>query len=353
MSSTLALLFSNTRLQSVDLSTEFLFGESLMAQTSGASTAERFPQCLDNSLMSWNKHRQAGSFSFRGVLDKTWFKEYRSLFSFVDAHVYRALKSATEMKTQLLTKPQRQNILLHELARKIRCPITLRFELINVFLPSRDTTAALLSNVFVQLARHPSYWTQLRQSALSLPLDLTDPSSLSFSTLNTLIPFKRVIQETLRTLGPAERDLHSVGHNTTLPSGGGPDGKAPVFVPKGTDVCSSTYHIHRDRDIWGDDADVFRPERWAEKLPKGSGSNTEGSKSDPFLRGLSICPAQQQVFIQVAYVLLRMVTEFEWVEDRDEGDEDGESKGMAIESGRGVRIALGPRGGKGEKTEEK
>ena len=74
--------------------------------------------------------------------------------------VHRALdftlKSTTEKKTQP-TSPQRDNILLHELVKKIRCPITLRFELINVFLPSRDTTAALLSNVFVQLARHLSY----------------------------------------------------------------------------------------------------------------------------------------------------------------------------------------------------
>ena len=43
-------------------------------------------------------------------------------------------------------------------------------------------------------------------------------------------------------------------------------------------------------------------------------------------------------------MLLRIVRDFEWVENRDEVDEYVELQRMAIESRRGVRIALGPRG---------
>ena len=43
-------------------------------------------------------------------------------------------------------------------------------------------------------------------------------------------------------------------------------------------------------------------------------------------------------------MLLRIVREFEWVENRDEVDEYVELQRMAIESRRGVRIALGPGG---------
>lgn len=48
-------------------------------------------------------------------------------------------------------------------------------------------------------------------------------------------------------------------------------------------------------------------------------------------------------------MLLRIVREFEWVENRDEVDEYVELQRMAIESRRGVRIALGPGEGRGEK----
>ena len=280
-------------------------------------------------MLGWNKRRQAGLLSIRYAFDKIWSEEYQRLYSFIDTHVYRALELTSnptrEKENPLPTPPNGRYILLYELAKRVRSPVTLRFELINVFLPSRDTTAALLSNVFFQLARHPSYWTQLRQSALSLPLNLTDPSSLTFSTLDSLLPFRHVIQETLRTLGPAGRVFRSARRNTTLPRGGGPDGKAPVFVPKGTTVCSLTYHIHHDRDIWGDDADAFRPERWAQR-------NQGNTEFVPFLSGPRICPAQQQVLLQATYLLLRIVREFEWVENRDEVEEYVELQRMAIES---------------------
>ena len=44
-------------------------------------------------------------------------------------------------------------------------------------------------------------------------------------------------------------------------------------------------------------------------------------------------------------MLLRIVWEFRWIGNRDEVDEYVELQRMAIESRRGVRIALGPNGG--------
>jgi cytochrome P450 len=40
------------------------------------------------------------------------------------------------------------------------------------------------------------------------------------------------------------------------------NGESPIFISKGLKVLYSTYSMHRRRDIWGADADEFRPERW-------------------------------------------------------------------------------------------
>ena len=55
--------------------------------------------------------------------------------------------------------------------------------------------------------------------------------------------------------------------DTVLPVGGGPDGKSPLFVPKGRVVAWSVYTMHRRKDYFGEDADEFRPERWETLRP--------------------------------------------------------------------------------------
>ena len=50
--------------------------------------------------------------------------------------------------------------------------------------------------------------------------------------------------------------------DTTLPVGGGKDEKSPIFVKAGTMVAFHVAALHRRRDLWGQDADEFRPERW-------------------------------------------------------------------------------------------
>lgn len=58
---------------------------------------------------------------------------------------------------------------------------------------------------------------------------------------------------------------------TTLPTGGGPQGTSPVLIRKGTAVGYCPYLIHRRKDLYGDDAHLFRPERWADGLEKSVG----------------------------------------------------------------------------------
>ncbi len=50
--------------------------------------------------------------------------------------------------------------------------------------------------------------------------------------------------------------------DTVLPVGGGPDGKAPIFVRKGVAVSYCVYAMQRRKDIYGEDANEFRPDRW-------------------------------------------------------------------------------------------
>ena len=67
----------------------------------------------------------------------------------------------------------------------------------------------------------------------------------------------------------------------------------------------------RDREFWGEDADVFRPERW-EKM-----AGRVGWEYTPFGGGPRVCPGFRLVFAEVAYTMVVMVREFERLESRD------------------------------------
>ena len=323
----------------LDLSTEFLLGEPIGAQQ-GNPEASEFLQTFDEVLLGWNNRRQSGIMAARYMLDRKWPAAVQRLYSYLDARVNHVL-AETEKDVDLTSHDAESTasdryILLPQLAKHVRDPIALRFEVLNVFIPSRDTTSALFGNMFWALGRHPEAWKEVRRCVHALNFDDDAASMINHAAL---LPLRHVVLETLRAIGPSGRQFRVAQRHTVLPRGGGSDGSSPAFVPRGTIVCTVAHCVHHDQEIWGPDADEFRPSRWVEDEVSGSPSRPPWSFV-PFLGGPHACPAQQQVIAQATYVLLRMAQTFERIECRDEVKEYVELQHMVIESRRGVQISL-------------
>lgn len=102
--------------------------------------------------------------------------------------------------------------------------------------------------------------------------------------------------------------------DTVLPRGGGLDGSSPVLVTKGAYVAYSSYALHRRRDIWGADADSFRPERWLDVAPDSA--RPEWSFV-PFLGGPRACLGQQLAITEVGFVTVRLCQAFSQLNAHD------------------------------------
>lgn len=89
-------------------------------------------------------------------------------------------------------------------------------------------------------------------------------------------------------------NLRAAAHTTALPRGGGPDGQSPVLVRKGGGVGLATYHMHMRKDLYGDDAREFRPERWE----NGSLQEDIGWGYLPFSGGPRSCLGRKQSWPQ-------------------------------------------------------
>ena len=117
-----------------------------------------------------------------------------------------------------------------------------------------------------------------------------------------------------------------------LPAGGGKDGNAPLYVRRGSRLESRIGVLHRDTQIWGEDAESFRPERWLNSSPR--------PEYIPFLEDGRTCPSQQMTMIQYAWILIRFVQQFEAIDNRDEVFEFVEDIKFGKQSKNGVKVFL-------------
>ena len=85
---------------------------------------------------------------------------------------------------------------------------------------------------------------------------------------------------------------------TVLPVGGGPDGSSPILVRKGEAVSYSVYAMHRRKDLYGDDADQFHPDRWEPNPGKAPDLRNIGWGYLPFNGGPRVCLGRECGFLR-------------------------------------------------------
>ena len=119
--------------------------------------------------------------------------------------------------------------------------------------------------------------------------------------------------------------------DTTLPVGGGKDGKSPIFVHAGQVVFTHFGTMHLREDIWGPDAATWNPDRWAtarlgawDYLPFSGGPRVCVGRKYILLprvgsRILAYKIIEQYALTEAGYVTARMVQTFPKLGSRDDG----------------------------------
>lgn len=133
----------------------------------------------------------------------------------------------------------------------------------GILLAGRDTTATLLSWVFIVLTKNPHVFNKLRESILADFGPAPSPDKpITFASLKSSKYLQHVLHETLRLHTSVPLNSRVAARDTVLPVGGGTDGTKPVAMRKGQQVNFTPYILHRRRDLWGEDVEEFKPERW-------------------------------------------------------------------------------------------
>jgi cytochrome P450 len=282
----------------IDSATEFLFGESVDSQLSslpnykskrtGNSVSEKdFATAFDQAQASVIMAARLGEMWWL-AFDKVFRRNRDTCWNFMDHYVQKAL---SKEKTEKPASGGKQRyVLLDALAETTRDPVELREHMISILLAGRDTTASLLSFVYAEFIQHPEVYQKLRTVVLEEFGTYSNPRNITFSTLKSCSYLQWILNETLRLHPVVPLDGRRALKDTTLPTGGGPNGDKPIYVREGVQVDYSVYIIHRRKDLWGEDADEFRPERW--------NGRKSGWEYLPFNGGPRICIGQQ---VRISY----------------------------------------------------
>ncbi|OQO07513.1 hypothetical protein B0A48_07210 [Cryoendolithus antarcticus] len=326
----------------LDSATKFLFGESVESQTafmkqrvhadahdarqtamSDLAISDGFAESFD-TVLHWLFLR----FRLRGLA----FLGTSATFRRANQTLKRFLKYAIDK--QLNTDSSKSSAsMLSGLTEKTRNPDDLRAQLTGLLFAGRDATGSLILLTLLLLSRHPEIYAKLRSLTLEAfpephgtPLDYTHIQNFRY--------LRHIINETLRLYSVLPLNSRIATKDTVIPIGGGEDGKQPAAVHKGQQIMLNIYAMHRLKDLWGDDALEFNPERWED--PKRNALLEDGWAFIPFSRGPRVCIGQQYALTEASYCLVRFVQRF----DRLAPDPEDPGKGADIK--KAIAVAMAP-----------
>ena len=161
---------------------------------------------------------------------------------------------------RLLQPTDKRSDMLASFIRHGLNPEELRTEAMLQILAGSDTTATAIRGTMLYLVSNPPVYLKLQKEIDAAVASGIAPGTIISDVAARELPYlQAVLREGFR-IHPPVTDIAP----KQVPKGGDTviiEGKS-IFLPGGTNVGFSVFGLNSRKDIFGEDADQFRPERW-------------------------------------------------------------------------------------------
>ncbi|GMR46086.1 hypothetical protein PMAYCL1PPCAC_16281 [Pristionchus mayeri] len=161
-----------------------------------------------------------------------------------------------------------------------------------------DTTSNALSYTTWMLSRNPEVMKRCQEEIDEVCTD----SSISYEDCQNLRYLDAVCRETLRFFPLAARAVARTCMKDTTVGG--------YEIDKDTIVMADTFAVHFNKDLWGEDVDEFKPERWLESDRRVAAINFL-----TFGAGPRLCVGMRLATLEEKIALAHMLRKFDVLAD--------------------------------------
>ncbi|KIK57051.1 hypothetical protein GYMLUDRAFT_173469 [Collybiopsis luxurians FD-317 M1] len=144
-------------------------------------------------------------------------------------------------------------------------------QLSTLIFAAMDTTSSAMARILHLLSKHPEVQDKLRGELSEAKLR-NGGQDLSYDELVSLPYLDAICRETLRLYSPAPTVTRIARQDAVVPlsrplTGLNGTEMNEIAIPKGTSIVVSILNSNRNPDLWGKDANEWKPERWLSPLP--------------------------------------------------------------------------------------
>ncbi|KAH8332388.1 hypothetical protein KR074_002548 [Drosophila pseudoananassae] len=185
-------------------------------------------------------------------LEKRKKQELSKISSLMDQIIGSKLNSQPESGTDLAKHIVINRIM--ELYRKDEIGLQeVKGECYNMVLAAFETTALTVHHTLILLAMFPKYQDIVFEELVEVYPTGGD-FEVEYEDLQKLVYLDRVLNETMRLIPSVPILARDTQEDFRLSSG--------VLVPKGVAVSVDIFNMHRNKDLWGPEADTFNPDNF-------------------------------------------------------------------------------------------
>jgi len=171
--------------------------------------------------------------------------------------------------------------------------------ILDMFVGGSETSSTVVGWAMSELMKNPHIMEKAKAEVRRV---LKGKTKIEVTDIGELHYMNMVIKETLRLHTPIPMLPPREVINTCLVDG--------FDIPAGTRVFVNAWALARDPRYWGDDAEVFKPERFS----NGSLVDYKGTSFEfvPFGAGRRICPGITFGGTNVSFTLANLLFHFNW-----------------------------------------